>query len=67
MLKPTSTKGKEAEFATHCQAMDDRCFGITINDLRRLEYKVVVANKIDHSFGNSSWMAGCDWVETFLN
>lgn len=33
--------------------MDEKFFGITINDLRRLAYDFAVANKIDHRFDYS--------------
>ncbi|KAJ2938699.1 hypothetical protein O0L34_g12026 [Tuta absoluta] len=65
-FKPTFTRDQEAEFAVHCQEMDERYFGVTINDLRRLAYEFAEVNKIDHRFDTSARMAGRDWVEGFL-
>lgn len=65
-FKPTFDKFQEEEFVRHCKKMDERFFGLTINDLRRLAYEYAEANKIDNRFDQSSKMAGRDWVECFL-
>lgn len=65
-FKPTFTKDQEAEFAVHCQLMDERFFGITISHLRRLAYEFAEANNITHRFDHSTKRTGRDWVEGFL-
>lgn len=65
-FKPTFTKDQEAQFAVHCEDMDNRFFGITINDLRRLAYEFATANNIEHRFDDSCKISGRDWVESFL-
>ncbi|CAH2108284.1 unnamed protein product [Euphydryas editha] len=64
--KPTFNESQEAEFAVHCKKMDERYFGLTINDLRRLAFEYASANKIENRFEKSSKMAGRDWVQSFL-
>lgn len=46
--------------------MDDRYYGLTINDLRRLAYEYADANHIEHRFDKSCKMAGRDWLDGFL-
>lgn len=65
-FKPTFNDEQESEFVNHCKQMDDRYFGLTVNDLRRLAYEYADANKIVHRFDKRCKMAGRDWVECFL-
>ncbi|XP_044598416.1 MFS-type transporter clz9-like [Cotesia glomerata] len=64
--KPTFNTEQEAEFVNHCKKMDERYFGLTINDLRRRAYEYAEANKIENRFDSGCKMAGRDWVESFL-
>lgn len=64
--KPTFNPEQEAEFVEHCKKMDERYFGLTITDLRRLAYEYAQANKIENRFDSGCKMAGRDWVESFL-
>lgn len=65
-FKPTFNYDQEAEFAMHCKQMDERYFGLTITDLRRLAFEYASANNIENRFDKSAKMAGRDWVECFL-
>lgn len=65
-FKPTFNDDQEAEFAMHCKQMDERYFGLTITDLRRLAFEYASANNIENRFDKSAKMAGRDWVECFL-
>lgn len=47
-FKPTFNNEQEEEFVVHCKKMDERYFGVTINDLRRLAYEYASANKIEN-------------------
>lgn len=65
-FKPTFDSEQEKEFAIHCKQMDDRYYGLTINDIRRLAYEYADANHIEHRFDKSCKMAGRDWLDGFL-
>jgi hypothetical protein len=46
--------------------MEERFFGVTRADLRRLEYRLAVANNIPNSFNVKNEAAGKKWLKGFL-
>lgn len=65
-FQPTFNVQQESEFVTHCKEMDNRYFGLTINNLRSLTYEYAAANSFVNWFDALSKMAGRDWVDNFL-
>lgn len=61
----TFTPEQERMLVEHIKLLEQRLFGLTCNDLRRLVYDWAEANKIDHRFNRTTKRAGWDWVRGF--
>jgi hypothetical protein len=61
---PTTKLG--ADLIQHCLLMEERFFGIMRADLRRLAYRLAVANNIPVSFNVKNEAAGKKWLKDFL-
>ncbi|KAF2894018.1 hypothetical protein ILUMI_12155 [Ignelater luminosus] len=45
----------------------ERLFGLTLHDLRRLAFKLAERNSLPNNFNKTTQMAGKDWLYGFLN
>lgn len=59
------TELQEMELCEHIFDMEQRFYGITLNDLRYLAYSLAEKNNIPHPFNKEKEMAGKDWVACF--
>lgn len=64
--KPIFTRSEEDEMVAYLKHMEERLFGLTTVDLRRLAYQLAVKNGKTHSFNSDREMAGVDWLKGFL-
>jgi transposase len=64
--KPVFPPNLEAELVQHCLLMEERFFGITRADLRRLAYRLASANNMPNTFSAKSESAGKKWLKGFL-
>jgi hypothetical protein len=60
------TPQQEEELKSYCIELDNRCFGFTLKDLRRMAFDLANRNKLDHSFDCENRMAGTDWAYAFM-
>lgn len=64
--KSVFSQKEEQELAEYIKHMEERLFGLTTLDLRRLAYQLAVRNNKKHNFSNEKEMAGVDWLNGFL-
>ncbi|CAH1963229.1 unnamed protein product [Acanthoscelides obtectus] len=57
----------EMELAKHILKLEERFFGVTIRDVRRLAFQIAVRNDIPHRFNINKEMAGKGWYYSFMN
>jgi len=57
---------QELELVAMILNYEERLFGMTLIDIRRLVFQFCEMNKIRHSFNQSHKMAGEDWASSFL-
>lgn len=55
---------QESEIVEHVLTMEQRLFGLTLSDFRRLAYHLAVSNNIPHRFSVDK--AGKNWMYAFL-
>jgi len=65
-FRPTLDLQFETELADYCKEMQNRLFGLTISDLRKMAYQLAEKNNIEHNFDSERKMAGRDWVFGFF-
>lgn len=46
--------------------MEERLFGLTMNEYRKLAFQLVELNDIDHPFSKTAQTAGERWIQAFL-
>lgn len=56
----------EKELANHILKLEERFFGVTISDVRRLAFQIAVRNNIPHNFNMNKQMAGKAWYYSFM-
>lgn len=56
----------EKDLAEHCILLEERYFGLSQKDLRRLAFQLAEKNGIAHPFSKKSESAGRKWVKNFL-
>jgi hypothetical protein len=64
--KPVFPTNLEADLVQHCLLMEERFFGVTRADLRRLAYRLAVANNKPNCFNVKNEAAGNKWLKGFL-
>lgn len=64
--QPIFTTKEEDEMVAYLKHMEERLFGLTTLDLRRLAYQLAVRNSKAHNFNTDKQMAGVDWLKGFL-
>ena len=57
---------QENELVNVIVTMENRLFGLTMMDVRRLTYRYCEINKIPHCFNNTAKCAGEDWMAGFM-
>ncbi|XP_046681625.1 MFS-type transporter clz9-like [Homalodisca vitripennis] len=63
--RPVFNAEQEQHLVEYLLEMEVRFFGITLNDLRSLAYKLAEQNNITHNFNHETKLAGKDWVRGF--
>ena len=56
----------EKELVDHCLTLEERFFGLTMNELRQLAFELAEANGIAHNFFKDEKMAGKKWYYLFM-
>lgn len=56
----------ELELKNHIVSMERMMFGLTVKDIRKLAYDLVIKMNVQHPFNNETKMAGSDWVNRFM-
>lgn len=64
--KPVFTPEQEEEIASHLKSMEERLFGLTMEECRRLAFQLAEENAIDHPFNKTEKIAGKGWMVGFL-
>ncbi|CAG4968026.1 unnamed protein product [Parnassius apollo] len=64
--KTIFTPKEEDEIEAYLKYMEERLFGLTTIELRRLAYQLSVKNGKAHNFNTDKKMAGVDWLKGFL-
>ena len=61
---PVFSPAMELELAAHIKRTESRLFGLTLSQLKRVEYDYAEANGIQHNFNRRTGEAGKDWFMT---
>ena len=56
----------ENDLARYATEMENRLFGLTMKDLRRIAFKLAERNNIRHPFSNDNEAAGMKWLALFF-
>ncbi|KAB0790631.1 hypothetical protein PPYR_14933 [Photinus pyralis] len=64
--KAVFTEKQEEEMVEHILAMENRLFGFTLKDLRKMAFDLAVRNKLTHQFNMEKKAAGKTWLYQFL-
>lgn len=64
--QPIFTTKEEDEMVAYLKHMEERLFGLTTLDLRRLADQLAVRNSKAHNFNTDKQMVGVDWLKGFL-
>lgn len=65
-FKETFSEKEQTEFVDYLKDLNDRAFGLTLTDCRKLAYEYATQNKISHRFNNDTKLAGKDWAYSFM-
>ncbi|KAF2902782.1 hypothetical protein ILUMI_03410 [Ignelater luminosus] len=65
-IKSVFSQKEEQELAEYVKHKEERLFGLTTLDLRRLAYQLAVRNNKKHNFNNEKEIAGVDRLNGFL-
>ncbi|KAL1446005.1 hypothetical protein WDU94_012268 [Cyamophila willieti] len=65
-FKNVFSEEQESEIVEHVLTMEQRLFGLTLSDLRRLAFQLAVSNNIPHRFNVEKEKAGKGWLYGFL-
>ena len=56
----------EKELVAYCVEMQQRLFGLSLAELRRIAYELAERNKLPHPFSRDKKLAGKDWAYAFM-
>ena len=56
----------ERKLANYVKTMEEKLFGLTYIDLRKMAYELAEANSVEHNFNKKDRMAGKYWLYGFL-
>lgn len=59
------TKEQELELVQHILTLEERFFGMTLTELRKLAFKLAEENQIPHPFNKEKQFVGKDWLYNF--
>lgn len=62
----TFSEDFEKELVAHAINLQQRFFGMTPLDMRRLAFQLAEKEKVDHQFNRSKQMAGRKWLRAFI-
>lgn len=62
----TFTEDEEKQLVSYLKKMEERLFGLTVMDFRKLAYQWATKLGKQHRFSKEKEMAGRDWVHLFL-
>lgn len=61
------SEAQELELVSYLKDMENRLFGLTMQDCRRLAFQLAQKNHLNHPFNKNNEMAGEDWMKNFLS
>lgn len=64
---PVFPESMERELVDHIKALDERYFGFSASELRKVAYQFAERNNIRHPFNDQKQEAGKDWLASFLS
>lgn len=64
--KTVFTRLQEQEIASYLRHMEERLFGLTMTECRKLAFQLAELNNIDHPFSKTAQTAGKGWMQAFL-
>lgn len=56
----------ETQLVKYCEVMEERFFGLKIQDIKQLAFQLAIKNNIEHPFPLSKGAAGKKWLRNFL-
>lgn len=65
-FSPVFTAEFENELVMHIVEMQNRFYGLSLQDLRSIAYELAVRNGLKHPFSDERKLAGIDWAESFM-
>lgn len=65
--KPVFTQKQEQEMVSYLKNMEERLFGLTMNECRGLAFQLAELNGIAHPFNKTTRSAGKAWIQGFLS
>lgn len=65
-IKTVFSEQEEREMVSYLKYMEERLFGLTTTDLRKMAYQLALRNGKKHNFSAEKQMAGLDWLKGFL-
>jgi hypothetical protein len=66
-FRPVFNDEFECELIFHIVELQNRFYGIGLQELRRLAYELAEQNHVHHPFSKEKKLAGKDWANGFLN
>ncbi|KAF2905697.1 hypothetical protein ILUMI_00481 [Ignelater luminosus] len=66
-FKTVFTEAQETELVNHILFLEERLFGLTLHNLRRLAFELAERNNLPNNFNKTTQMAGKDWLYGFLS
>lgn len=64
---PVFSAAMEKELAAHILLFEERMFGLTIKDVRRLAFEVAEKHAVEHTFNTDKKIAGKAWYYGFMS
>ncbi|KAI4455516.1 hypothetical protein MML48_9g00004454 [Holotrichia oblita] len=64
--KPVFSSDIEEDLANYCLTMEERFFGLSQNDVRRMAFQLSQRNNIQSPFNKTNEKAGQKWLKNFL-
>lgn len=65
-IKPVFTNEQEENLVSHIIDMQNRFYGLSGTEMRRIAYELAEQLNLKHTFNNDKKMAGKDWLSLFL-
>lgn len=63
---PVFTEEQESQLCSYILQMEERLFGLTPMDIRKLAFQLAEKSKLENPFNKENQCAGPDWFESFM-